>query len=188
MKRKYRDRESGESITIIIPVIICLIARARAKQYTKRLLPNSLTSHTVIRLDHLLGAANLPETARTEAAVCDLLGCLDPRTTRYQMRRLTPAIQAVSLELARRRAAIHELGELPERSPETPSGERLVILFEGLPIPGFLNTGLNRPFESSQSHVLSRATISVTTELRRDPVDGLWVVVGDHGIDVVYVM
>ena len=119
MNRKYRDRESGENITIIIPVIICLIARARAKQYTKRLLPNFLTPHSVIRLDHLLEAADLPETDRTEAAVCDLLGCLDPRTARYQMRRLTTAIQVVSLELARRRAAMPELGELPEISPET---------------------------------------------------------------------
>ena len=128
--RKYRDRESGGNITIILPVIICLTARARGKQYTKRLLPDFLTPHSVIRLDHLLEAADLPESDRTEAAVCDLLGCLDPRTARYHMRRLTTAIQAVSLDLARRRAATPELGELPDISPETSCGERLRILFD----------------------------------------------------------
>ena len=130
VKRHYRDREHHENVSITIPVIICRIALSRHTQYTKRLLPDFLTPRSVIRLDHLLEAADLPETDRTEAAVCDLLGCLDPRTARYQMRRLTTAIQAVSLELARRRAATPELGELPNISSETPSGERLMVLFE----------------------------------------------------------
>lgn len=46
------------------------------------------------------------------------------------MRRLTIAINAVSLDLAGRRAAMPELGNLPESKPETPPKERLLMLFE----------------------------------------------------------
>ena len=130
MKRKYRDREYRENGTIVIPVIICLAARAQGTQYTKRVLPEFLIPHSVIRLDHLLEAADLPEYKQTEAAVCDLLGCLDPRTARHLMDRLAAAFEVVSLDLAGRRAAMPELGELPEISPETPMRERLIILFE----------------------------------------------------------
>jgi hypothetical protein len=92
-------------------------------------LPEFLTPHSVVRLDYLLEAADLPESERTANVACDLLGCVDPRTARHQMRRLTMAIEAVSLDLARRRAAMPELGELPEIKPETPPGGRLMILF-----------------------------------------------------------
>ena len=130
VERKYRDREHQENLTIIVPVIICPVARARGTQYTKRLLPEFLIPHSVIRLDYLLEAVDLQGAKRTEAAVCDLLGCLDPRTARHQIRRLTTAIEAVSLDLARRRAAMPELGELPEIEPETPPSVRLMILFD----------------------------------------------------------
>ena len=136
VKRHYRDREHHENVSIIIPVIICRIALSRHTQYTKRLLPDFLTPRSVIRLDHLLEAADLPETDRTEAAVCDLLGCLDPRTARYQMRRLTTAIEMVLLDLAQRRAATPELGNLPETRPETPPARRLGILFDAETLAG----------------------------------------------------
>jgi hypothetical protein len=130
VERKYRDREQQENASITIPVIICPVAFSRRTQYTKRLLPDFLTPHSVIRLDYLLEAADLPEGERTEDAVCDLLGCLDPRTARHQISRLTIAINAVSLDLAGRRAAMPELGDLPESKPVTPPMERLLVLFE----------------------------------------------------------
>ena len=89
-----------------------------------------MTPHSVIRLDYLLEAADLPESERTENVVCDLLGCIDPRTARHQMSRLTSAIDALSLDLARRRAATPELGDLPESKPQTPAKERLQMLFD----------------------------------------------------------
>jgi hypothetical protein len=130
VERKYRDREQRENYTIVIPVIICPNAQARGNQYTKRCLPEFLIPHSVIRLDHLLEASNLPRAERTEAAICELIGCLDPRTARYQMRRLTTAIQMVSLDLTRWRAARPELGDTPTIKPGTPPGERLAILFD----------------------------------------------------------
>ncbi|MBW6496269.1 MAG: hypothetical protein K0B16_17285 [Burkholderiaceae bacterium] len=130
VERKFRDRKLGENVTIIIPVILCPIARAVKTQYTKRLLPEFLIPHSVIRLDYLLEAADLPKAERSEAAVCDLIGCLDPRTVRHQMQRLAMAINAVSLDLTGRRAATPELGELPQISPGTPPEERLAILFD----------------------------------------------------------
>ena len=136
MNRKYRDRESGENITIVIPVIICLVARTKGKQYTKRLLPDFLTPRSVIRLDYLWEAAGLPKTERSEDTICDLIGCLDPRTARHQMRRLTTAIEMVSLDLAQRRAATPELGNLPVTRPETPPARRLGILFDAETLAG----------------------------------------------------
>ena len=129
MNRKYRDRTCRENVTIVIPVILCPIARERGTQYTKRLLPDFLTPRSVIRLDYLREAAGLPKTERSEDAICDLIGCLDPRTARHQMRRLTTAIEMVSLDLARQLSATPELGELPEISPRTSPGDRLTILF-----------------------------------------------------------
>jgi hypothetical protein len=93
-------------------------------------LPDFLTPHSVIRLDYLLEAADLPERERTENMVCDLLGCIDPRTARYQMRRLISATEAASLKLARRIAATPELGDLPESKPTIPPMERLQMLFD----------------------------------------------------------
>ena len=130
VERKYRDRDQHENVSITIPVIICRVALSRCMQYTKRLLPEFLTPHSVIRLDHLLEAAYLPKSERTEDAVCHLLGCIDPRTARHQISRLTIAINAVSLDLAGRRAAMPELGDLPESKPVTPPMERLLVLFE----------------------------------------------------------
>mgnify|MGYP006276523789 CR=1 FL=1 len=130
VKRKYRDREQQENLTINIPVIICPVARARGTQCTKRFLPESLTPHSVIRFDYLMEAADLPESERTENVVCDLLGCIDPRTARHQMRRLSTAIDALSLDLARWRAATPELGDPPQSTPETPPMERLLMLFD----------------------------------------------------------
>ena len=130
VERKFRDREFRENVTIIIPVIICPEARANGMQHTKRLLPEFLIPHSVMRLDYLLEAADLPKAERSEAAVCDLIGCLDPRTARHQMRRLAMAIETASLDITGRRAATPELGELPQINPGTPPEERLAILFD----------------------------------------------------------
>jgi len=128
VERKYRDRDLQENVTIVIPVILCPVARAESTQYTKRLLPEFLTPHSVIRLDYLLEAADLGTNERGDA-ICERIGCLDPRTARRQMRHLEAAIARVALDLTRWRAATLELGDLPEISPGTPPGERLAILF-----------------------------------------------------------
>lgn len=130
VERKYRDRDQRENVSITIPVIVCSVALLRGTQYTKRLLPEFLTPHSVIRLDYLLEAADLPERKRTEDAVCGLLGCLDPRTARRNMHRLTSAIKKVSLSLAERRVTMPELGDLPRNKPKAPPIERFLMLFD----------------------------------------------------------
>jgi hypothetical protein len=114
----------------VIPVMLCPVARALNRQYTKRLLPEFLIPHSVICLDYLLEATDLAKSERSDDAICELIGCVDPRTARRQMRHLEAAIERVALDLSRRRAATLELGELPEISPGTPPGERLAILFD----------------------------------------------------------
>jgi hypothetical protein len=117
-------------VTIVIPVILCPVARAENVQYTKRLLPEFVIPHSVIRLDYLLEAADLAKTERSADAICELIGCVDARTARHQMRRLASAVETVSLDLTRRRAATLELGDLPQVSPGTPPWQRLAILFD----------------------------------------------------------
>lgn len=130
MERKYRDRESRENVTIRIPVVICTAARQAKKPYTRRLLPEVLTPRSVIRLDYVLEAARLPANEQSMELVCDLLGCIDPRTARNRIRALTAAAGEVSLDLSRERAATPELGELPHTSPDTSPLERLEMLYE----------------------------------------------------------
>lgn len=117
-------------MTIVIPVILCPVARADHTQYTKRLVPEFLIPHSVIRLDYLLEASDLAKSERRAEAICELIGCLDPRTARRQMHRLATAIETVALDLTCRRAAAPELGDLPQISPGTPPRERLAILFD----------------------------------------------------------
>lgn len=130
VERKYRERGSCENSSIIIVVILCVVARTRGTQYTKRLLPDVLIPRSVIRLDYLLSAVRLPEEERSTERVCELIGCLDPRTARDRIRRLGSAISEVSLDLARLRAATPELGDIPESSPDTPPQARMVRLYE----------------------------------------------------------
>jgi hypothetical protein len=130
VERKYRDREKRENTVIVVPVIVCSIAQDQGKQYTKRLLPDFLIPRSVIRLDYVLEAARLPANEQSMERVCDLLGCIDPRTARSRMRALTEAIGEVSLDLSRERASRPELGEVPHTSPDTSLLERLEGLYE----------------------------------------------------------
>ena len=45
----------------MLPAALCQVARAQNTQYTKRLLPEFLIPHSVIRLDDLVEAAQLAE-------------------------------------------------------------------------------------------------------------------------------
>jgi hypothetical protein len=130
VERKYRDREHQENVTIIIPVIICPGTRVRGIQYTKRLLPDFLVPRSVIRLDHLMEAAALPTKEQTTDRVCEILGCIDPRTARSGISGLNNAIRRVSLDLAYRRSATPELGTLPASTPDTSPFDHLSVLYQ----------------------------------------------------------
>ena len=125
VERKYRDRETRENISIVILVIICLPAKDRGTQYTKRILPDFLTPRSVIRLDHLIEAAALGVHARTPERVCEILGCLDPRTARRRLADLNDAMKRVTLEISHRRASTPELGAIPQRRPDVTSLDSL---------------------------------------------------------------
>ena len=90
--RNYRDRETRENIQIIIPVIFCSWAQEQGKQYTKRLLPEFLIPPSVIRLDYLLEAAEVSAEERTTERVCEILGCIDPRTAGRLLAALNDAV------------------------------------------------------------------------------------------------
>lgn len=129
MERKYRDRDTGENIPIVIPVIICSLAREQGTQYTKRVLPAFLIPRCVIRLDHVLEAAELPAEKRTVNRVCECLGCIDPRTAGKHLSALGEAINRVTLELSHRRSSSPELGDLPPSSPDTSALDSMYTLF-----------------------------------------------------------
>jgi len=129
VNRNYRDRESRENVSIVIPVIICLYARDQGNQYTKRLLPEFLTPGSVIRRDYLQEAAALPPEEQHPDRVCEILGCIDPRTARTLLSRLNDAIDRVTLELSHRRASTPELGVLPVSTPDTSRWEYLRMVY-----------------------------------------------------------
>lgn len=119
MQRKYRDRDTGENIAIVIPVIRCSLAQEQGKQYTKRLLPAFLIPRCVIRLDHVLEAAELPAEEQTAERACEILGCIDPRTARRRVAAVKEAINHVTLEFSHRRASTPELGDVPVSTPDS---------------------------------------------------------------------
>lgn len=129
MKRSYRDRETGENSSIVILVIICLLARDQGKQYTKRLLPEFLTPRCVIRLDYLQEAAALPPEEQRPDRVCEILGCIDPRTARRRLSELNDAITRVTVELACFRSSTPELGALPTGTPDTHPMSLLSVVY-----------------------------------------------------------
>ena len=130
MNRKYRDRKSRENTSIVILVIICLYARDQGKQYTKRLLPEFLAPRSVIRLDYLQEAAVLPPEEQKPDRVCEILGCIDPRTARRRLSGLNDAIRRVTVELACRRSSAPELGALPTGAPDTHPMSFLALLYQ----------------------------------------------------------
>ena len=130
MNRKYRDRKSRENTSIVILVIICLNARDQGKQYTKRLLPEFLTPRSVIRLDYLQEAAALPPEEQKPDRVCEILGCIDPRTAHRRLSELNDAITRVTVELACLRSSTPELGALPTGTPDTHPMSFLSLLYQ----------------------------------------------------------
>ena len=129
VNRNYRDRKSRENTAIVILVIICEYARDQGKQYTKRLLPEFLTPRCVIRLDYLQEAAALPREEQTPGRVCEILGCIDPRTARRHLFELNDAITRVTVELACLRSSTPELGALPTGTPSTHPMSLLALVY-----------------------------------------------------------
>ena len=127
--RYYRDPDSGENTRIRILSILCPIARAAGRSYTKRLLPDFLIPRCVVRLDCLVEAAAEHQSRRDIARSCELLGCIDVRTARVHLKRLKEAIEVASVELAEARAMSPELGELSHTTPETLPLARLEALY-----------------------------------------------------------
>ena len=127
--RRYRDRESGENPRIRVVSILCPIAQAAGRPYTRRLLPDFLIPRCVIRLDHLVEAAREAHSDRSVEKACRVLGCIDTRTARTHLKRLDQAVAAVAVQLAERRAMAPQLGELPHTSPQTTPLERLQVLY-----------------------------------------------------------
>ena len=126
--RCYRDRESGENLLIHVVAILCPIAQAAGKPYTRRLLPDFLIPRCVIRLDHLVEAAEEVQPGKDVEKTCRILGCIDARTARSHLKRLDHAIATAAVELVERRAMAPELGELPQATPQTVPLARLEAL------------------------------------------------------------
>ena len=109
--------------------ILCVGAKAAGKPYTKRLLPDFFIPRCLIRLDYLVESVRDDRCAGDVEAKCRALGCVDARTADKHQRRLQAAVQAVVIELARRRVMRPELGELPDTDPETPPPAHLDALW-----------------------------------------------------------
>lgn len=99
-RRSFRDQETGDNEWIRIIVVICEIARKPGKKYTKRLLPDFLVPHGVIRSDKVLEAIEDESGTINIDNVCSKLGCIDPRTAKRYLNRLNHTLERASLALA----------------------------------------------------------------------------------------
>lgn len=104
---------------IRIVAIYCSQAHAAGMPYTKRLLPDFLIPRCVIRLDHLVEAAEEVLPGADVEKTCRILGCIDARTAGSHLKRFEQAVAAVAVQLAERRAMAPELGELPQATPQS---------------------------------------------------------------------
>ena len=77
--------------------MICKGAKKLGKQYTKRLLPDFLLPHRVIRSDKTLEAQQ--EDPGELEKVCSILGCIDFRTARKYLEYGEKAIKKASLAI-----------------------------------------------------------------------------------------
>ncbi len=155
--RRYRDRDSGENLHILVIAIYCPQAQAAGMAYTKRLLPDFLIPRCVIRLDHLAQAAAEVHRGKDVENTCRILGCIDARTAGSHLRRFEQAVAAVAVELAEHRAMAPELGELPQTSPQSLPLARLQVLYR------------------SESEAVLRAAAGVLpTSLRQKLQAALW--------------
>lgn len=100
--RSFRSQDTGENKWIRIIVVICEMARILGKKYTKRLLPDFLLPHGIIRSDKLLEAIEDEPDKTRSRNVCSKLGCIDLRTARKYLNRFKMAVERASLALAER--------------------------------------------------------------------------------------
>jgi hypothetical protein len=128
-KRRVRNPDSGENESIKVVAIRCEAARRQGKAYTRRVLPEFLIPHCVIRLDRVEQAVALPAGERTAERVCEMLGCIDARTAGRHLKGFTQAADRASLWLAERRSQSPELGDLPSEPPDSSVPARFEQLY-----------------------------------------------------------
>ena len=98
--RKYRDTETVTNRVILIPVILCCIAKDKGLPYTKRILPPFLHPFCVIRLDCAMDCLRRYPDGRVGCAdACSILGAADARTARRHLRLTLEGIKEASLQL-----------------------------------------------------------------------------------------
>lgn len=100
LERKYRDRREFTNRVILIPVILCRIAKDKGLPYTKRILPPFLHPFCVIRLDCALDCLRRYPDRRVGCAdACSMLGAGDARTARRHLRLTLEGIKAAALRV-----------------------------------------------------------------------------------------
>jgi len=94
LSRKVRSPEEDKNTPITIIAIFCPTAKARGRQYTKRLLPPFLIPHCVICREAVLAYLRLHPDGVLHAAVASpMMGTVDLRTMR---RHLGRALQLIT--------------------------------------------------------------------------------------------
>ena len=150
--RKVRNSEYEKNDSIQIISIICKIAKANGKPYTRRLLPDFIVPGCVIMLNRVLKAYKAKTAPLNIEDACSTMLCIDTRTARKHLARIENAIRQTNVRLAETIAHQPELGELPCSTPDRTPLDDLERLLETKAMAR-LRSGDRTPEQGILSHI-----------------------------------
>jgi len=116
--RKVRSPEDGKNIEITIIAIICLSAKKKGTQYTKRLLPPFVIPYCVIGRERVMAyVRRFPDGIIHVATASKMMGTVDIRTIRRHVLETKKLIEDAALRLSEFLSAITGYGGLPDHRP-----------------------------------------------------------------------
>jgi hypothetical protein len=116
--RKVRSPADGKNTDITIIVIICLSAKKKGTQYTKRLLPPFVIPYCVISRESVMAyARRFPNGIIHVAIASAMMGTVDIRTIRRHLLDTRKLIEDAALRLSECLSGIPAYARMPDQRP-----------------------------------------------------------------------
>jgi len=129
--RKIWKSEAQKDEQITIVAIVCLTAKKRGDQYTKRILPAFVIPECNVMLSNVMEyVAQQPQEEINYAKAQIILGARDRRTIRKHIRRGRQIMEETNLELVQMLSGLPGFGRLTEHKPGVKRHKRLTATVE----------------------------------------------------------